>query len=93
MADEGNDIRAPKSLTFKGRAGGNANFAAYFLRDLYQKGKIHDSLIDQIMTENGLSAAEVRDVLDALSNPSSQSITRNVEMNLNLIAEVVAGAN
>jgi hypothetical protein len=95
MKDQkGKNIQAPRTTVYKGKgAKGPTSFEAYFLRDLYSKGKIDDRLIKQIVEENGLDVRLVNSALKALKQTGGAAIPRGTANFLRDLASIVADAN
>jgi hypothetical protein len=86
--------RAPRDSKFgKGaKRGGSVSFETYFLRDLYQRGKIDDKLIAEILTQNQIEAS-VEQVLAAIKDTTGQSLPRGLARHIADLASVIANHN
>lgn len=71
---------------------GNVSFEAYFLRDLYSRGKVDDKLVAEIIAQNKLQA-NAADVIAALKDNSGSSIPRGLANIISDIAAIVADCN
>jgi len=94
MAKKKEEPRAPRDSKFsKGpRRGGSVSFETYFLRDLYQRGKIDDKLIREILEQNQIEAS-VEQVLEAIKDTTGQDLPRGLARHIADLAAAIAGHN
>ncbi|MEY8843412.1 hypothetical protein AB9K41_30670 [Cribrihabitans sp. XS_ASV171] len=92
MADP-NDIRAPSSVVYAGKAAGKVSFSTYFLRDLFSKGRIDEALISRILSENGFSDEDAKAVLQVVTATGEPTIPASRALALDSLAEAIAAHN
>ena len=87
-------IWAPKTSQFKGGASGPGpvSFEAYFLRDLFNQGKIDEELLSEIVTQNKLPV-DVKDVMSTIKYTSGASIARGLAKHIADIASIISETN
>ncbi len=88
------DVRAPVTNTGKYRKtpGGSVSFEAYFLRDLYRKGKIDDSLISELCKAEKIEGSP-KDIIRILADTEGGNIPRGLASAIASLAQVVADQN
>ena len=86
-------VRAPFTARLKGKVGGPTSFAAYFLRDLYQQGKLSEATIREIVQENGITQAPIEEIIAAIKDIGGDYIKQNVADALGYVAEGGSSSN
>lgn len=93
MAGRKSKVVAPYTARLGKKSGGPVSFNAYFLRDMYSKGKLSEKVIKEIVSTNGIKDATLKDIMSAIKKTDGSHITKNVSVSLAAIADVVADMN